>query len=1045
VDQNWIAQSQQLTSQYGTAPAGFDLGKNTANFDGGSMPKATATPNDFIGNIAHSVGNVAQQAAGGIYHSFMDPIQGLGHNLASVYDAHNDTNFIDNQRGQLDQAMKSITSQRATMRPENYQKALKILGEGYQQLNDHIKSNSEQMHLPTTGEFAKNELGVIGDAASFGKLALGGKVAEAAAAGNTGAKVVQGAEKVLQAGSSAPSGAVASVLKAPIKNVLMNQPVAQAPVQFAHDVKTGNTGDALLQAGTAVAGPVTGFVAPKVLDFAKGLFRSDQGFVNTLKFKDGTIQSVLSNLQSKAASGDAIAAKQYSTLSDQAKVAFDHMNAEGRTPTQIAQYEAAHSNPTEGRTVQDWLQTQHDMATAHGIVQANADKFMVNAKGEPVPAKMKAQLGVGKFDQSEKAGLIQRLSAVSTPAERGAIIAADQKAGVAYTQNSNVMKAVQNAAIESDPGLMAKGIHDIQGTHALTIGKAGVATADDASMHAKYPDIFKSPDEIANDMPKLPGGYIPIIRPAAAAGFKQAGEVSNDVLKAGHGILGGVTDSMRKAGLGLGATDQAAVHAQLTQNLASELSDRGIKGDAGLISSALRKAADDVRGVSDARGLTKNQIEGALVKVAPEANPGEVRKAYAAAVAALPKEQVGLGPSLVNKTLGKSVLFQTYQKAQTVGRYQLNPVFWAKQDIKGGLVAMVEGATPGIRGTEADRLALKGAGLLDERGRSGGDVVGSPLDIGTPSSTSDGKLMRRDQQAIVTWLGTSIAKSNGTTVAKILEEGGPLASQMKESLSLVHSYGTGDYLNSPFAKSMNLLIFPSRFATKVGIEATKVITKMNPVAQAALVHNLATGIQWTKSDTGKQWQKDNSELLGVIKYMTPVSEIEGVAKFFDSGFHVGDLGQIGGLPIGVISTILNHQGWLPDHLGSSPYVNPKTGQLVPNKLPSTSTSRIQTGLTDLIGSMFGYPGRTVGLPSKTDVIQGASGGLLKPAKGSMVTQPTPGASAQSATPGKSITPGPTTYTTMPKPSVTLTPTISGARRIRAGRAKSLPASMQIKP
>jgi hypothetical protein len=62
----------------------------------------------------------------------------------------------------------------------------------------------------------------------------------------------------------------------------------------------------------------------------------------------------------------------------------------------------------------------------------------------------------------------------------------------------------------------------------------------------------------------------------------------------------------------------------------------------------------------------------------------------------------------------------------------------------------------------------------------------------------------------------------------------------------------------------------------------------------------------------------------------------------------------------------------------SPYLNPKTGEVVPEKVPQDTKARLEQALSDIVGSMFTYPGRIVGgenVPSKTQISQGIATGL----------------------------------------------------------------------
>ena len=74
---------------------------------------------------------------------------------------------------------------------------------------------------------------------------------------------------------------------------------------------------------------------------------------------------------------------------------------------------------------------------------------------------------------------------------------------------------------------------------------------------------------------------------------------------------------------------------------------------------------------------------------------------------------------------------------------------------------------------------------------------------------------------------------------------------------------------------------------------------------------------------------------------------------------------MGGLPFGVVSQILQGQGVYTD---SSPYLNPKTGEIVPEKLPANTAARIERAISDVVGTMFTFPGRKINAPSKSEMV-----------------------------------------------------------------------------
>ena len=315
------------------------------------------------------------------------------------------------------------------------------------------------------------------------------------------------------------------------------------------------------------------------------------------------------------------------------------------------------------------------------------------------------------------------------------------------------------------------------------------------------------------------------------------------------------------------------------------------------------------------------------------------------------------------------------------------------------------------------------------------------------TATPGSQLMRSNQQKIVGGLAEDLAKAHGTTVKDLMATDSPLKTEVLQHLKLVTSYGDGGYLNSPMAKSLNMVIFPSRFATKVGMAAAKAFSDQPPAVQFGVVHALSNTQAWLNGSDGQKWQQDNADFIKVIKYMTPLAELDNVGKFVGGGFHVGDLGQLGGLPMGVLSTMLTHQGVNLGPLGSSGGTNPSTGLPYTNNIPQTTMARFQQGFTDLIGSMFSYPGATVGLPSKTKVIQGASGGLLKPALGSTIAETSDGQPAPAKPSATTIgTPADNKAYVNPTPSRIKIPTLqsSGPRTIKRGRVTTVPSNMIIR-
>jgi hypothetical protein len=124
---------------------------------------------------------------------------------------------------------------------------------------------------------------------------------------------------------------------------------------------------------------------------------------------------------------------------------------------------------------------------------------------------------------------------------------------------------------------------------------------------------------------------------------------------------------------------------------------------------------------------------------------------------------------------------------------------------------------------------------------------------------------------------------------------------------------------------------------------------------------------WLKSDEGIAWQSKHADAIQLFNWITPVNSIEYTLNLLghkpDS---MSDVGQLGGLPLGIITQMLDGQGIINLN---KPYVDPKTGDVFPKYVPETTKARAATALTDLLNSMFTYPGRTLGLPGKNATIR----------------------------------------------------------------------------
>lgn len=917
-------------------------------------PTAAPTAPSFLGDVGNSAVNFAKSAVSGIGNAFAEAPTDLGKVIGTTIGSYQNTAYANKQLDNLNQQMSSLNKLRNTIPTQLYQQKLKNLSSQYQNVRDLL--NSDQVGKITPHQVVGDVAGTVGDITAAGKLVKAGETATAA-------------EKALGA-ANASRGVVPSLAIAPVKNALVNQPIAQQATQTGSDVAHGNL-PGLAKDAALVAAPIAATKGlPLLANATQKLLFSTKGELDKIPFRDGTISGFIDNLTKQGSTEEA----QHYT--DVARQLQQHLADEGKSASFIQRYYST-ANPTKDQSVREFLnQTDnHIQADAHFQKLAQAGKIT-----DPAVTPDNVHLvGAGKFDQQDRADLISRLNSAKSIDERNNIISTDIRNGETYTRNPNVLKAVQKAATEEDPQAMAQGINDINASRSLKLaGKTKTiqmspeqATIDKAmGGNGKQTLPGLTTADRAGVKNAAEGGYIPILKGEGAASYRPVD--ATDALERGHQApLGFVGDKITKAGLSPTATDSGAVFAQVDKNFKANLAGSSYPDDAATLGRKLDAIAAE-NNASDPRILTVSQIKNGLGADYSRDDAKAIRSAYAKAHAQLPASLVGAGPAALNKFMAKTPLEGQYLRAEAIGRYgKLNLPFTAKRLIKGAFAVGAQEGTSGLsksvsgmnRETEQ---ALEKAGLFNKAGRAGsgtGDTTG----VVSTRDNSKGEQINRAEKRLIGGLAQSFAAKQGKTVSQIMEEGGPAKDELMHSADLVVGYGKGGYINSPLAKTLNMAIFPSRFDTKILQLAGHAFAKMPPAAQVAISKDLVDAHNYLSSPAGQQWQKDNSELLGIIKYLTPVGTIDGVDKFLTRGGHIGDLGEVGGLPFGLITQVLQHQGVDLGKVEDSQYVDPKTGQLVPDKIPVGTTARIKTGLTDLVNSLFSYPGKTAGLSSKNSV------------------------------------------------------------------------------
>lgn len=458
--------------------------------------------------------------------------------------------------------------------------------------------------------------------------------------------------------------------------------------------------------------------------------------------------------------------------------------------------------------------------------------------------------------------------------------------------------------------------------------------------------------------------YVPIMR--------SAGEDIPSLRNSGPVVAGvegtKLGDAITKYGMSPQATPEGAVSTAVKNNLVQSFANSDspyLKGRGVDIYKALTAKVDDTKFAYDPRQLSEGAILDALGSKATPADAAEVAKALRDAYANVPSALTGAGNKFLNKTIQHVPLMATYLKVQGIAKFSANPFFYLKRLSKSEIISVLEGADH-VGMTPQTEQTMRAAGYWSKYIQDAGqaDLFGNTIGQAGKNQLS-GPIKN-----IVGGMAESMAKARGFDSVQAMLDDPSSGPELDHAVRTALGYPKGGYLNSPLAKTLNILIFPSRFETKVAMAVGHAFAKQPAMVQAAIVTNVANFTTYLNSPEGKQWQKDNSETIQLLKYFTPLSTIQNVSNFLHSG-KVGDLGEIGGLPFGLIIQLLSHQGAPIGPLGSSEYHDPKSGDVVTTPIPNDAKGRVQTLVSDTIQSMFSWPGRQAGLISKSKLVQDA--------------------------------------------------------------------------
>lgn len=604
----------------------------------------------------------------------------------------------------------------------------------------------------------------------------------------------------------------------------------------------------------------------------------------------------------------------------------------------------------------------------------------------PLTAKEAARYTPVRWDASTRSSVADAVKHAGD--DKAAMLEAVQKVAdspsAGFGNNANLMQNIESIINKApDAKTAAKDIQAIDAALATTakvpkfiskqLAAKGFVIAE--PIGGRVQNFIETEDltKLVSGAIKKPETFDPSAAPAPvishiAGLFKSLGvapEESNQY--AVRSVSRSVADSLNKTvaasevGLNVAGKDPAmggnVILSKLQQYVENK---RGIR--------ALDKISAGQSSLVDIRQMTLNEISHALettkngrtVPLSTEAAK-EIRSAVLRGFREVPLDIRGLAEKSVDQLYQYNPLYRSYARAQSALRYTYNPFFRTQETIETKMLSHAQ-ANNLIWMRTRSELDDAAKVLTENRIFSGGQVgeMSSDQVLGKISAN-----LTKGQKRDLAGLALHMADAQGKDLQTLINDN---PEQITDALRQIVQYKNHGALASPLARTMNLVFFPMRYNAKVTAVAAEALAKQPPSVQNAVLHSLFTAKDYLKSPEGIRWQSEHADAISLFSWLTPINSIEATLKLLSGGVNSwGDMGQLGGLPFGVISQILDGQGIIKLN---RPYVDPKTGSVFPRNIPESAKARAATALVDLLNSMFTYPGRVMGLPGKNQLLKG---------------------------------------------------------------------------
>lgn len=610
-------------------------------------------------------------------------------------------------------------------------------------------------------------------------------------------------------------------------------------------------------------------------------------------------------------------------------------------------------------SIDDFVKEQKRFIEADRSIQNLPKKLkkgeeIVFSDGRTASGSELDKLGAVKSSQSEVSGLVKLLKESKTSIEAGDAVnkfVGTNPRFISNKQNQRIIDDILNAGKFGDEAaVLAK--TNLVGTNKLFIKQA------DGTLKAV----------------ELPGGYYMGVRPGAR--FANAADTA--ALEQGNKApLSAIGKTLEKAGI---STQEPTGLASVYRKIKGDFVERvpSVSGKSGNIPGdeiwTKLEGATSKTGVTDIRQLRAKEIEEILGTSLTDSK--NILKEAKKSFSSQPLSSRGLAGKMQDLNLEKNPLAAPYSRAQGTFRYEKNPFFGLQERVETRLgVGGLTGARPKLGDDYTQtRNILKNEGILSA------GFAGEAANEGTARISSK---LKRDQERTLAAGFEALAANSKQGIKEFIND--PKNAGLVDNMKAIVQYPEKGLTSSNFMKALNLALFPTRYNIKVTQLAYKALAKRPGIEQVAVIKGLSDYMKFTESEEGIKWQSENSEALGLLRYFTPVGSVESIVRTLrGKNQNLKDLGSIGGLPFGVISQVLQGQGVFK---ADSPYLDPKTGEVVPDKIPQDIKARAEQALTDIVGTLYIYPGRLAGgkdVPSKSEItktlVNTATFGALKGGK-----------------------------------------------------------------